>query len=188
MTRLERASAGWKPTALPLDDIRSFQLSKSWRPWLKSNQQHAVLETAAAPPPHGRCVSATVRCVSASRTSGWEWRFERRSRGSQPRILPVERSPTYDELEPVAGLEPASLALQGRRSASRTRPASHRRDSNARHLDTNEASCQLNDDGDDLEATTGLEPARTRLRDVRAATRTPWPLHLYKWAAIDRFV
>ena len=26
----------------------------AWRPWLKSNQQHAVLETTAAPPPHGQ--------------------------------------------------------------------------------------------------------------------------------------
>ena len=30
-----------------------MQLSKNWRPWLKSNQQDAVLETAPGPRPHG---------------------------------------------------------------------------------------------------------------------------------------
>ena len=69
----------------------------TWRPWLESNQQPSVLETEAAPPPHGptdsrptthlRCKQsapalvliapgASARCRKTTRLRGWLERIE----------------------------------------------------------------------------------------------------------------
>lgn len=55
-------------------------LRQRWRPRLESNQRDEVLETSPVPRPRGLVV-------------GVAWRFELRSSGSQPDILPVERPP-----------------------------------------------------------------------------------------------
>lgn len=54
MTGLEPASSVWKTEALPIRR-HPHVVKERWRPWLESNQQHAVLETTAAP-----CLTANV--------------------------------------------------------------------------------------------------------------------------------
>jgi hypothetical protein len=87
----------------------------TWRPWLESNQQPSVLETEAAPPPHGptdsrptthlRCKQSALRSCSSRlelaraaerpRDSVVGWRGLKPKAGIYLRLMKSQPSPAY---------------------------------------------------------------------------------------------
>lgn len=105
--------------------------SEGWRPWLESNQQPSVLETEAAPPPHG------LRSGDESRTRLPRFTAACLIRSATPNTLePHHTPPRQAERAAARGhrLERAAFTrLQDARAVTRT-PTPHwrsRRDSNS---------------------------------------------------------
>jgi hypothetical protein len=141
-----------------------------WRPWLKSNQQHAVLETAAAPPPHGR--SPGPRDADFASWGGiWGDRRDSNSLAadSQSARAPYCVRPPYklwSHRPDSNGHHRATRAVVCRLTYGGSTNWSHRRESNALlpHYQCGVQPAELRRLMS-LARTTGLEPARTCLRN-----------------------
>jgi hypothetical protein len=101
-------------------------VKERWRPWLESNQQDAVLETAPAPLPHGLGVTDGIRtrvvlphkqAPSLSTTATAHWGLAPES-NRPPCATRARCSLSYEAMEGLARIELAASALPKQRSAS----------------------------------------------------------------------